>query len=671
MAKLAMKRINIVALKENRKKILEFLQIKGAIEVHSEKASEDNFEKMDTTSARQTFEKNANLIMNAKNTLDEIVKPEKGEPNMFSGKTPMAVSKYYENATDASKTTRDASRIVALGKKSAEATADIIRLETQIEALEPWTNLDISMRTMGTQSTHTFIGSFPETISENEIRERLAADIPEIDDFDIEVISSMPQQTAVFIICHAKNALKLETALRSMGLTYPSSPSKIPPSDKIKQLSDQITELKKEIADSKTEIASYADKRDDLLFAFDYYNSRAEKYKVLGDLWQSNHVFVVTGYVPEKDSEQLKSELESKYEAFVELDTPTLEEDVPVKLQNNGYAAPVEGVVEAYSLPTRGEVDPCSVMAIFYYVLFGMMLSDAAYGFIITLATAIILIKCKNMASGARNTMKMFMFSGISTMIWGVLFGSYFGDAIPVIAKTFFDKDVVVQPLWFAPLNDPMRLLMFSMLLGIIHLMVGLAVNFYQLVKQRKIKDAIYDVIFWYFLVLGLIIALVSTEMFQNMVGLSISMPSWVAPVCLVLAVIGAVGIVATAGRESKNPFKRLLKGLYGLYNISGYLSDILSYSRLLALGLATGVIATVFNQMGSMMGGGIGGAIFFTIVFVVGHALNLAINALGAYVHTNRLQYVEFFGKFYSGGGRKFSPFAGKTKYYNFTEEQ
>ena len=109
---------------------------------------------------------------------------------------------------------------------------------------------------------------------------------------------------------------------------------------------------------------------------------------------------------------------------------------------------------------------------------------------------------------------------------------------------------------------------------------------------------------------------------------------------------------------------------LYGVYGVTSYLSDILSYSRLLALGLATSVISTVFNKMGSMLGGNIFGAIVFILVFLIGHSLNLAINALGAYVHTNRLQFVEFFGKFYEGGGRKFEPFAIHTKYYKVKED-
>lgn len=136
------------------------------------------------------------------------------------------------------------------------------------------------------------------------------------------------------------------------------------------------------------------------------------------------------------------------------------------------------------------------------------------------------------------------------------------------------------------------------------------------------------------------------------------------------MAAAGAVIIVLFSGRTSSNPLKRLAKGLYGLYGVTSYLSDILSYSRLLALGLATGVIAQVFNQIGSMFGSGVIGTVLFILVFVIGHTLNIGINALGAYVHTNRLQFVEFFGKFYEGGGRKFEPFKINTKHYNIKEE-
>ena len=200
--------------------------------------------------------------------------------------------------------------------------------------------------------------------------------------------------------------------------------------------------------------------------------------------------------------------------------------------------------------------------------------------------------------------------------------------------------------------------MLFSFLVGIIHLFAGLGAQFYQLAKQGKWLDAIYDVVFWYLLVGGAIIYLLSMQMFADMVALSFTLPASVGTAGIIAAGIGAVGIVLTSGRSSKSIGKRFLKGLYGLYGVSSYLSDILSYSRLLALGLATGVIASVFNQMGAMPGNNPLGVIIFIFAFVVGHTLNIGINVLGAYVHTNRLQFVEFFGKFFEGGGRKFAPF-------------
>ena len=127
--------------------------------------------------------------------------------------------------------------------------------------------------------------------------------------------------------------------------------------------------------------------------------------------------------------------------------------------------------------------------------------------------------------------------------------------------------------------------------------------------------------------------------------------------------------VLLMKNRETLNPFKRLLSGVIGLYDITSYVSDALSYSRLMALGLATGVIAQVVNIMGSLAGGGIVGTVAYVVIFAAGHALNFAINVLGAYVHTNRLQYVEFYSKFYEGGGKEFSPLKMNTKYYNFME--
>mgnify|MGYP002229348837 CR=1 FL=1 len=185
--------------------------------------------------------------------------------------------------------------------------------------------------------------------------------------------------------------------------------------------------------------------------------------------------------------------------------------------------------------------------------------------------------------------------------------------------------------LWFIPLNDPMKLLMYSMLFGMIHLFVGLGIKGYMCLKEKKILDFFCDVVLWFMLLIGLILMLLPSEIFSSISQIQIVFPDAVNLVAKGLAIAGAVGILLMSGRDKKNPALRLALGAYDLYNITGWLSDVLSYSRLLALGLATGVIASVINQMGSMLPNNIAGVILFLAIFVIGHTLNLAINLLGS----------------------------------------
>ncbi|MGI6275312.1 MAG: V-type ATP synthase subunit I [Acutalibacteraceae bacterium] len=671
MAVMPMQRIGIYALKSRRKPILELIQRRGVVEIHAEKAEDAVFRQTDTAPAKARFENNTSTLQAALEALDKLEPEKKSLLAPLEGRTPIPLSRYEETAGAAGKTLRAASRVNALWKKCADDRAEILRLEAQIRMLEPWSRLDISMRTTGTASTAAFIGSFPAEYTEEALKAEIARGAPEIDGVAVEVLSAGTQQTCAFLLCHASNGAKLEAFLRSIGFTYPADRSKKPPQARMQDLNARIEKLRAEIDGAEAEIRTYAALRGAMQYTIDYFSMRIEKYDVLGRLWQSPHVFVITGYIPAESAPALEKELTEKFEAYVELETPAEDEDVPVKLKNNAFAAPVEGVLESYSMPGRKEIDPSTLMAVFYYFLFGMMLSDAGYGLLMVIGCGIALAKFKNMEESLRKFLKMFLYCGISTVFWGAMFGSFFGDAVTVIGKTFFNVDIAIPALWFTPLNEPMRLLLFSFLIGVIHLFAGLGAQFYQLARQGLWKDAIFDVVFWYMLVGGGILYLLSMQMFADMVSLGFTLPAAVGTAGAIAAGIGAVGIVLTAGRESRSPFKRLLKGLYGLYGVSSYLSDILSYSRLLALGLATGVIASVFNQMGAMLGNSPAGVAVFVFAFLVGHTLNLGINVLGAYVHTNRLQFVEFFGKFFEGGSRKFNPFSAKTKYFKITEEK
>jgi V/A-type H+-transporting ATPase subunit I len=236
------------------------------------------------------------------------------------------------------------------------------------------------------------------------------------------------------------------------------------------------------------------------------------------------------------------------------------------------------------------------------------------------------------------------MYCGISSTIWGFLFGGFFGDMLSVLSN----GSIVMPAIWFNPMDNPTLLMIWSIVFGVIHLFAGMFASALNMIRAGRWQDAVFDILPWYLIIIG--------------IGLLLLPP--VAIVGEIMAIAGVAIILLFAGRPAKNPITRLFKGIGALYNITAYLSDILSYTRILALVLATSVIAMVVNLMGFMMGPSIPGIIVFIIVALAGHGLNLALSALSAYVHTSRLHYVEFFGKFYAGGGRMWKPLKLKTRY-------
>ena len=668
MAVSPMQRIELCALKKDRKKILEMLQRRGIVEISDGPENDGVFCKTDTAQARMVLEKGIAASREALEVLNHSAPEPKSLFSALEGKTETTVEQYDSFEKRRESMLQLAYHLSSLAQEIEESKAEILKLEIQIESLMPWKNFDLPLNYSGSKKTAAFIGILPPGSDQKALEEQLC--LSGSDDVAVEIVSSSPEQTCVMVLCMRAAAHGVEERLRELGYAKPNVTPSVPPAEQLRKLQDTVEELTRKALSAQDEIKSRSEAREDLKFLLDYYTMRLEKYEIISRLMQSRRAFVLTGYVPEREAAALEEELSANFPVAVKFETPAEEEDVPVLLRNNGFAQPVESVVESYSLPGKGEVDPSAVMSVFYYLLFGMMLSDAAYGALLSGICGFCLFRFKNMENGMRNTLKMFFFCGISTVFWGVMFGSYFGDVVDVVSKTFFGTHLTIPPLWFAPLNQPMRMLMFCFVVGLAHLFTGLAMNFYQLARAKKYKDAVYDVVLWYVLLISLIVLLLGQKIFADIAGFSISIPTTLISAASYAAIASAIGIILTGGRESRNWFKRILKGLYSLYNITGYLSDVLSYSRLLALGLATGVIATVINQMGSMVGGNAAGAVAFIIIFLLGHTMNIGINLLGAYVHTNRLQFVEFFGKFYSGGGQKFRPFTVNTKYFKFREE-
>ncbi len=670
MSVLPMKRMLICAKRQDRKAILEYLQRMEAVEIISHDIDETDavFSRMDVSQSAQLFTKNAAQADKALEILAGAA-PEKGSLlSAFAGRKPITLSEYESSAKKRDSMMKLVSEILSLDKEQTEAKADVPRITTQIEALTPWSTLDYPLSFTGTKKTAAFIGTFPERVSEAEIAETLAKNAPGVEAIDINIITAEDNFTSVFISCLKSDKNTVDDALRRMNFQRPPV-SDLVPSAQIDAYEKERAAALEKIDSTMDQIASYADRRDEIKFISDYFSMRAAKYEVLGSLEQSRRIFIVEGYIPAQCADALEKDLTGRFEAAIEFFDPEPSEDVPVLLKNGPFAGPMEGVIESYSMPGKGELDPTGPVACFYYILFGMMLSDFAYGALMSISTFVLIKKMKNMEASMKKTLTMFCYCGFGTMLSGILFGSYFGDAPSVIASTFFGKTLEIPKL-IDPLTQPMKMLVLCFAIGIIHLFAGLCINLYTALKTKRYVDAVSDSVLWMLLVGGLILFGLTTDMVTGMFALDKISPT-AGNVGKIMAVIGAIGIVLMDGRESKNWFKRTLKGLYGLYGVTSYLSDLLSYSRLLALGLATSVISSVFNQMGSMVAGTpVVGVIFFILIFLVGHLLNLAINALGAYVHANRLQYVEFFSKFYSGGGRKFSPFSINTKYIKFKED-
>ncbi|MCI1965368.1 MAG: V-type ATP synthase subunit I [Oscillospiraceae bacterium] len=667
-----MKRVVICALKKNRKQLLEDLQRRGVVEISDTGLEDDIFHKSNLSDFRAIFTKNVADARRALEILNSAVPQDQSMLSALEGKKALTVREYEEFAKRHDDTLRAADRLEELEKEMAENRAEIVRTDLEREALSPWLGLDIPLDFKGTHKTAALIGTLPGSLTQEELAEKIAQAAPQAGPFSAEIVSTEQDQTCLFLFCEKKDREAYAAALNFLGFARPAVQADKPPAQQAEVLKAAAEKCRQTIEQDQSEIKSYAKYRDDLELLEDYDAMRSDKYKMIGHLSQSKRTFLLAGYVPAKKAAGLEAALTGKFDLAIEFSDPKEKDDVPVLLKNNAFATPTEDVLESFSLPARGEIDPTALMAPFYYFLYGMMLGDAAYGIIIALVTFILMKKYPRMKPSMHRMMNMFFYCGLSTAFWGVMFGSYFGDVVDVVGKTFFNVNVTIPALWFTPINQPMRLLVFCLLVGIIHLFAGLGAGLYQAIHNRRYKDALYDIVLWYMLVGGLIVLLLSTSMMRDMFSLTFVISPVAAKAATIVACVGAVGIILTGGRDSRNPVKRIMKGLYSLYNVTGYLSDVLSYSRLLALGLATGVIASVVNKMGSMAGGGVVGAIAFILIFIVGHTLNIAINMLGAYVHTNRLQYVEFFGKFYSGGGRKFHPFSASahTKYYQFKEE-
>ncbi|MBR2208428.1 MAG: V-type ATP synthase subunit I [Synergistaceae bacterium] len=389
----------------------------------------------------------------------------------------------------------------------------------------------------------------------------------------------------------------------------------------------------------------------------DYYNSLATRYNGTAKSDATESVMLTKFWIPSEITDKVKSKIEAiSPEVDLAFSDPEPDEEPPSLLNNGNLVRPFNILTELYSSPTYRGIDPTPLLAPFFWIFFGMCLGDAGYALVVFGAILFVFKKYKKIAPGVKEFIKLFLFCSVSTFIYGVISGSFFGNFIDSFLP--FLIPLKNSLMLVDPMSNPMQVLGISLLLGVIHLMFGLLVAAYDKLRHGEFIDAVGNDISWFLLIVGLCLL---------GVGMGGMLPAHFTDIGKAMAILGAVIIFLYAGKEKKGIINKIISGFLALYGSTSYLGDILSYSRLLALGFGSAVIGMVINLLGGLAADiPYVGWIVAIIVIVGGHLFSIAINILGSFVHPLRLQYVEFFGKFYSGGGEPFTPMTLSQEFIN-----
>lgn len=645
-----MKHIELVGLNCERKELIEYLQKCGVVDI-----SDSRDEMLNSRETAGTISQLESNMAGTKSAIDMLPKESGG---LFSKRTELLPEQYRLEAGETSRMLDIVQDILQISRSIERNKDELSALEIEKNALSNFVSLDVPAGLKHTRRTMIKTGIAEGEWNEEKIWQKL--DGLELDAVYFEILKVTKQQTVLWIIYLQEDEQKMAKFFADINFAVPKNLPKSEPANRIEEIESKREEILSENEKFAGKLSEFAQKRGDLELFYDKMAIRHDKYCALKKIGVSENAFFISGYIPAKYSEELEAKLSKNFTVSIVISEPREDEDVPVAFSNNVFVAPVEGITSDYSMPSANDIDPNPIMAFFYYFFFGMMFSDAGYGLLLMIVCGIlgfgnVLEKKK------RNTFRMFFYCGVSTTFWGLMYGSFFGDMIATVSKTFGSGKLALLPILVDPVKKPLSVLIMSVVFGVIHILTAMVIKFYMTWRNGEKWAAIFDTGFWILVISGIGILAA---------GAAFSMPS-VTKIGKYLAIGAAIGLVLTQGRSSKNPILKLFNGILSLYDITSIVGDVLSYSRLMALGLATGVIASVVNVLGSLGGNSIVGLISFTAISIFGHTLNFAINMLGAYVHTNRLQYVEFYQKFYEGGGRKYSPLGFNTKYYEFKNER
>lgn len=386
-----------------------------------------------------------------------------------------------------------------------------------------------------------------------------------------------------------------------------------------------------------------------LLALDDYLYNELKKEEAKARLIRTESVVALEGWVEEAREEEVREGLNWLGQRLdVSFRPPQEGEAPPTALRNRPHVKPAENLIHLFGIPSHEETDPTPFVSPFFILFFGMCIGDVGYGLVLALGFWLAMKKL-DLSDQTKSFLRLFMYCGIAAIAVGVLIRGYFGidgDSLPAFLKFPGTMDI---------LKNPIPIMLICSALGLIHISVGVAIEMYDNMRRNSLWLGFCEQGTTLLLWLGLAVLAA---------GAGMKVPT-VQTLGLYVLAAGAAGVVFLSNVSSKSVAGKFFGGLFNLYGLfSGTIGDVASYLRLYALGMATLAIGSVVNLMaGMVLGVPVLGVVLLLIVLLGGHAFNIAINFLSAFVHPLRLQYVEFFGKFYDDGGEPFAPLALETR--------
>jgi V/A-type H+/Na+-transporting ATPase subunit I len=645
-----MMKVRVIAIKDQSQQTLERLQELGVL--HIEEASD--LSPLD----RDRIETERRRIREAIVLLDDIISYLPEPKTVFIGDAGFRDTR-VRVIDEVTRLHRSFSRIIAKFNGVKDELTHLEMLDRHLGSLEPLINPLVK----DLQYSGRYLYSNVIVLSDDTFR--IFRDKTETQLFREVSVSPEEGMVVAFFIAGAEYRRQIETIIRDLGITVPDIPdSDLTLSDFLARNREAIARSREESAKTTAELLDTIGGQLETIALFrEILTAEFGRYTVLLQAAEARYVTLIEGWAPEVDAGPIESRLkESIGDVFVEMSHPIPVDRPPTKLRNSKGVQPFEVIVRLFSLPRYGDWDPTPSVAYFFAFFFGLMLNDLVYALGLLFLARFVLDKLVDEpdSEGTRLFRKVLYISGGVSVVFSILSGTYLGDFPSKFLGMDLTSIALLKPVQTV-LNDPISFIILALVIGIIHLNLAHVLALIKAVRERDRGTIVSKIGLFLIQLFG--IPYLMYVMFNLPLGF-LSLDAGAYQVFLYIVYFGVILLIIGSVMTMRG-----LGSFFWIFDLTGILGDIMSYSRLAGVGLATFYLASSFNLLsgwiadiaGALIPGFPGQVAAFlvaTILLVMFHLLNLLLSSLAAFIHSLRLCFVEYLLKFYEGGGRDYVPF-------------